>query len=189
MAGLSSDVIVEFCKLCSWTHEVWQFHRALFDDNPLMGTPVLRPHAYTLSRLSTITQEYSLHQLTKLHDPAIQGKSINLSINYVIEYGAWDATTLAALRDFKAQLDSLEELIRTARNKILAHNDLATILAKADVGGFPANADVNYFSALQQFADIVHDKVVGGPYPFSEFSHRDAEQLMSALASAKAVEA
>jgi hypothetical protein len=112
MAGLCSDVDIKFCELCSWTHEVWQFHRALFDDNPPEGNAALRRHEYSLHRLSIITQEYSLHQLAKLHDPAIQGKSINLGIEYVIEFGAWDSPTLADLRRLKTELETLAARIR-----------------------------------------------------------------------------
>ena len=146
----------------------------------------MRRHADSLNRLSIITQEYSLHQLAKLHDPAVQGKGINLGIDYVIEFGAWDDPTLTVLRRLKTDLETLADLIRPARNKALAHNDLATLLAIKGVGAFPADADVKYFRALQEFVDVVHKGVVGGPYPFAEFARRDAQELMVTLTSAKA---
>lgn len=183
MSALSRRVTTEFCKACSWAYEVWAMRRTLFDDNPDIDSFSGSKHAPFLHYLSTITQEYALHQLIKLHDPAVQGKSINLSIDYVVEFGGWDSATADHLRKLRAQLEMLADHIRRARNKVLAHNDLAAILTAEPLGSFPAGADTAYFEALQELANIVHDKTVGGPYPFPNQVKTDVHLLLSALAA------
>jgi len=102
-----------------------------------------------------MTQQHVLHQIAKLHDPAVQSGNINLSIAYVIEFGGWDTSTLSDLTSLKGKLDSLANALKPARNKMTAHNDLATILAGMPLGAFPLGADVEYFQHLQELVDVV----------------------------------
>jgi len=55
----------------------------------------------------------------------------------------------------------------------LSHNDLATIVAGAVLGDFADGDGEKYFKALQEFVNIVHDQVVGGPYPFNNLVRND----------------
>jgi len=81
VSALSRQVLDEFCGICAWAHEAWETHRASFDDNP--DAEAIRNvganDAY-LGRLSIITQEYSLQQIAKLHDPAIQQNGVNQTL-------------------------------------------------------------------------------------------------------------
>ena len=57
MHVLSAHVVVEFCKLCDWAHEVWLNHRELFDNNP-RTTELMNSFAgEELSRLSIISKD------------------------------------------------------------------------------------------------------------------------------------
>lgn len=177
---LTEAETVAFCKLCSWAYEVWATHRA-FQDDERVGSQPGRKHAYFLNRLSAITQEYCLQQLVKLHDRPAQHGRDNLTISYVIERGDWDTTTLAELQRLRHSLDELVEHIRPARNRILAHNDRDTIIGGESLGGFRVGQDDAYFVTLQRFVDLVHDRVVGGPYPFDDFAAVDADAFIEAV--------
>ena len=164
MHALSASVVVAFCTLCSRAHELWLNHLELFDNNPradeLMKS-IARPEWV---RLSIISQEYSLLQVRKLHDPAGTGDKITLGIDYMLTYGSWSDSV--RLGELATELDGLANKLKDVRNKILSHNDLATIVAGATLGEFDKGADEKYFKDLQEFVNIVHDQVVGGPYPF-----------------------
>jgi hypothetical protein len=152
-----------------------------------MGTKELGHHAYALRRLSTITQEYTLQQLAKLHDPADGGRGVyNLTLEYVADFGDWDQETLATIRVLKVDLDVLAKSIRRPRNKLLSHNDLATIAADKAIGGFAKDADVEYFELLAKLVWLVHEKAVGVGFVFSNFARNDGRALIEALASAGA---
>ena len=66
----------------------------------------------------------------------------------------------------------LAGFIKPARDKILAHNDLETILHGSELGGFSEDADEQYWELLQEFLNIVYKKSVGTPAP--ELRSRDA---------------
>jgi uncharacterized protein (DUF2249 family) len=182
MIAHSEQVVLEFCKLCSWTHEVWQMHRTFESQLAQLTEQARTRHAYLFERLSIVSQEYTLLQITKLHDPSVQQRSVNLSLAYIVEYGAWDAETLAELLRLKARLDDLgRATLSAARNKLLCHSDLAAILAGDALGSFATGIDDDYFDALKAFTNIVHDRVIGGPFIFGDEAESDVRDLVTAL--------
>jgi hypothetical protein len=181
MSALSPLVVEEFCKLCDWAFQVWLTHRELFDENPNAAQLQASRGAEALARLSVITQEYALHQIAKLHDSAVVAGQITLGIDYIIKYGGWDSTTEANLSVLAQRLNQFASSLRSARNKALSHNDLATIAAGQTLGSFPPGEDVKYFENLQEFANLVHGKVIGGPFPFDDLAKNDVVALLSII--------
>ena len=173
MPALSSHVAIEFCKLCDWAYQVWLNHRELFDDNPRSGELQKSMAADTLLRLSKISHEYTLLQIAKLHDRAVISGEVTLGIEYVLKYGGWNQSTLDELKGIAIKLECLAGSLRTVRNRILSHNDLGAVLSGAPLGEFKKDEDIQYFDALQQFVNVVHASVVGGPYPFDDLVKND----------------
>ena len=176
---ISQDTAVKFCELCNWVYETWVTHKFLFDENKTPEKNVGKSPSFT-SRLSIITQEYCLQQIAKLHDPAIQGNSLNLTVDYIIRFGEWgeQADEIGKIHD---KLLGLWERLKPARNKALAHNDLETLMADAALGSFPEGADEEYFAALQTLVNEVHEKWVDGPYPFNDLANADVEEFLALL--------
>lgn len=118
MAAHSKEVAKKFCERCNWLLEVWQLRKFLFDENPdleILRTP---HHQDFFHRLHVIIQEYWRHEVAKLHDPSTQHGSINLTIDYMIEFGGWDAETKSKLENLRAEMIVLSKPIKAARNKI-----------------------------------------------------------------------
>ena len=143
----------------------------------------MRKHIYFLNRLSIITQEYSLLQITKLHDRADSRGKVNLSLNFIVERGAWDPETRARLETMRLELSKLPARLADARNKILAHHDREAVHAREVLGGFEQGMDDTYFETLQKFVDLVHDRSIGGPYPFASFARHDTELFVAAISN------
>ena len=181
MAAISVTVVQEFCKLCNWVYEAWAMHRAFFDDNTNADFLKASQYGDSLARLSIITQEYVLLQIVKLHDRAVQREQINLTLEYMVKFGGWDEITAGRLRKLHEDLETLAKKLRPARNKVLSHNDLSAILESSSLGEFEKGADIKYFEALQEFANVVYDKVIGGPFPFNDLAVNDANALLAAL--------
>lgn len=179
--ALSAYVVLEFCKLCNWAYEVWLNHRELFDNNQRATEFMKSFGREEWARLSIISQEYSLLQIRKLHDKAIVNGSCNLGIDYVLEYGDWSDSIRPRLEELKRKLDGFAIHLRDARNKILSHNDLSTILAGSMLGGFSNGADEKYFNALQEFVNTVHDEIVGGPWPFDDLVKNDVAAFLTTI--------
>ena len=164
MCAHSKEVIEKFCELCDDLRQDWQMRKYLFDENP--DSHILLEPRYGLffKNLNLILQANWLHKLAKLHDPAVQGGTkghINLSLDYIIEYGHWEPAVKVALSDLKLKMEVLAKPIRDARNKILAHNDLAVVLAGQSLGGFDAGEDEIYFLNLIKFASLVKTTALG----------------------------
>jgi hypothetical protein len=136
------------------------------------------PAGRELARLSVISQEYSLLQIVKLHDKAaIKGK-VTLGIDYVLTYDGWSDSVRDSLGELARKLGDFADQLRGARNKVLSHNDLATIAAGATLGEFADGDDVEYFKALQDFVNTVHDQVLGGPYQFNDLVKGDIADFL-----------
>lgn len=185
MNSVSPDVAKLFCELCNWAYECWITHKRLFDENVKNETTIAKAKYFT-SRLSIITQEYSLLQICKLHDPAIQKSAVNITIDYIVRFGNWGADS-SEINQHALRLASLFDKLKSARNKVLAHNDLEAIMEAAALGGFPEGLDDKYFSALQELVNTVHERWLGGPYPFNDLAGADVEEFLHVLEKAEQI--
>lgn len=184
MSAHSKEVIDKFCELCDWLMQVWQTRKYLFDENPDEAALKEPRHAHFFYRLQVVLQENWLLQLAKLHDAAVQGGAnghINLSIDYIIEYGQWDPRTKSELIDLRSKLTSLAKPIRDARNKVLSHNDLAVLLASNDLGGFDPGEDEAYFLSLREFASLVRQTALGEPFVYDDLIRNDISVFMQSF--------
>lgn len=181
MATLSASIVLEFCKLCGWAYETWLNHRELFDKNPCAEELQKSWAGDTLARLSVISQEYALLQIVKLHDKAVVSGNITLGIDYMLTYGGWSTSVHTHLEALAAELNDFASQLRSARNKSLSHNDLATIVAGAKLGTFTNGEDERYFKVLQEFVNTVHDHVIEGPWPFNDLVKNDVNAFLSTI--------
>ena len=172
---------MEFCKLCNWAHEAWLNHRELFDKNPRAAELQKSWAGDALARLSIISQEYSLLQVVKLHDRAVVSGNATLGIDYILTYGGWSNTVRTHLETLAAKLNRFSSQLRAARNKLLSHNDLGTIVAGATLGTFADGEDEEYFKVLQEFVNTVHGEVVGEPWPFYDLVKNDVCALLATI--------
>ena len=177
---MNRDIALQFCKVCCWAYQAWVTRKYLFDQNDKKADTLEKAIAF-FNRLSPITQEYSLQQIAKLHDPAKQRKDLNVSVDFVVRFGEWGAKE-AEIKAIEARLLKLWGHLEPARNKLLAHNDLKALLANEALGKFPEGEDDLYFAALQEMANEVHARWVDGePYPFDDLAINDVLEFLSVL--------
>ncbi len=181
MTAHSKTIVKKFCQLCQDSYDAWRTHRVLFHKNPREAELIKLPAGKALIRLSIIAQEYALHQLSKLHDPAVQKDRVNLGIDYMVRFGGWDKSMKVKLQSLQKQLDELPKKIRPVRNKILSHNDLETFLNEPTLGAFPDEEDTEYFKTLEIFVNIVHENVIGESWHFNTDVDAESELLLSSL--------
>jgi hypothetical protein len=177
---------LKFCDLCDDAHQVWQFHRSLFDDTKHERWLWKSPARHALGALASITRAHSLLQLAKLHDPSSTMGHPNLTINYVVEHKGWPAAVRKELFRLKEDLDAFALRFEFARNKTLCHNDLDAVMSGKRLGRFPTGIDLPYFDTLLEFAGLVFKtKWKGDTYPFSRVqAQRNASELVGMLKAA-----
>ena len=137
-----------------------------------------------LERLLDYHFEHNYREICKLHEPAIQGNSLNLTIDYIVRFGNWGPDA-ERIKKIVARLEPLFKRIKLARNKVLAHNDLEALMDSSELGEFPEGLDEEYFLALQELVNEVHEKWLDGPYPFNDLARVDALGLLNILEKAK----
>ena len=139
MSALSPEVIIEFCKLCDWAHEVWLNHLALFDENPHWC--VLRNSFANeeLARISRISQEYSILQIAKLHDSPVVSGHITLGVEYIYKSGDWEPA-------IQTCPDSLNRLLRRCIYMLELTNEALLRLRIGNQGDLLARVGMTYAS-------------------------------------------
>jgi hypothetical protein len=173
------EIVDLFSEACMWLHESWQTRKLLFDDNP-DSENLKRPHyAHFFYRLHVILGQYCTLQLAKLHDPAVQSGRKNLSIDYMISEGDWDAATLRSLQFLRDEMTPLADIVKIARNKIIAHNDLELFLSQPVLGSFDPGMDDDYFRHLQEFASLVRQKTIGEVFVYDNLVRNDVNIFMA----------
>jgi hypothetical protein len=166
MGALSEAVVERFADLCHGAHRSWATWRALSDGVHFSGDfskGMSRAAATGYSMVCAACLEHAVMQIAKLHDPVSVQGNITLGVEFVARYGGWDQGVRDRLDVLLKDLRALVEPLRTnLRNKLLAHNDLASVLAGGEVVVFERGKDERYFELLWDFLNIVYGEVKGG---------------------------
>lgn len=170
-----------FCEQANWAYECWVTHKKLFDENS-DSEKTLSKAIYFFCRLSVITQEYSILQICKLHDPASSGGKCNISILYMIEKFGPD---LPELKKIKEKMDAFYCIVKNPRNKLLAHNDGRSLALGESMGAFEEGLDEEYFDNLKKFADLVSRKYLSTPFVYNDLSVADVCEFLEVLRNKK----
>lgn len=182
MRNLTADEVLAFCNHCDWCFQCWQLVKYLYSNNQDEKHFRLPEHRYFFNRLWKILQEYWLHEVAKLGDPAFQNGHGNLSIDYVYRCGNWPSPISMELAQLRSDLLNIAAKTRAARNKLLAHKDVETITSGRTLGEFNEGEDDSYFEQLQRYASLAHQQYLGGPYPFDDLTRNDVEVFSSTFA-------
>jgi hypothetical protein len=151
MTTLTDAEVEAFRNFCQLTYDRWVTRRIIFEHADV-GEFDYHKCADVLRLLNDITIEHTLLQMAKLHDPAEQLGRKNLTLDYIITYGGWDAQTTSVLEALRGRLDVLlAKSLKPARNRLLCHNDLETLINEPSLGNFDPGTDCEYFEVLQEF--------------------------------------
>ncbi len=175
------EKVKSFCNECVWAWAVYEQYSKLYEQ----GKPrldLLEKIASTFfSDLHMIMKGYLLAQICKLTDPAKTSGNFNLTTNYLIEYLPWPQNVKEELQSISLKLNSFRKYIVDARNKILAHNDLNTIIEDNTLGAFPVGEEKAFWDNLQSFVNVAYGHYFGGIFPIDTTAIADADDLIEEL--------
>ena len=176
---MNNETVKKFCEHCDWAHQCWLMRKHLYDENPIKEAIQHPHHRHFFNRLEKILQEYWIHEVTKLHDPARQHGFENLSVENIFSSGDWGPEVKDKLATLKEKMNKFAHKLKPARNKLLSHKDKTIILSGETPGCLEEGEDVTYFHFLAEFANEVHEAVVGSAFLFDDLTQNDVEIFMS----------
>jgi hypothetical protein len=177
-------------------HQAWKTRVgiALFQRQDLETARVLiatSPLGYENSRKLGLRQPIALIPngvaLASPRDMAhVQKSTRDISIDYIVRFRNWGPDG-ERMHGHTQRLTSLFEQLKCARDKLVAHNDLEAIVISASMGEFREGLDEEYFATFQELVNAVHEKWLGGPYPFDDLVGTDVEEFLDLLEDGEAV--
>jgi len=181
--AVSREIVRTFCEDCVWARTVFDHYHKLFEVRPARKELYEKVANCFFHDLRDILHAYSLLQFTKITDPDATSGHDNLTTNYLLKRLTWPAGVRIALEQKNAELMAFRALIVDARRKLIAHSDQRIRFSGAGaLGSFPAGSEFKFLSDLQEFVNIAHNHVIGGPFRIDVVVTGDADDVVRALA-------
>ena len=159
----------EFTKLrdqAIWLRQTVNTFNHLFDSG-LESERVLRESAgLFFGDLNIMMQEYVILLVCRLTGPAESFGKANLSTQRFTALMRHRGCLTLEIERLDASLTAYGELLKPARNKIIAHNDLEVHVDDIALGAHGEEAMVEFFENLQAYFDAVGNAVGVGPLDF-----------------------
>src|SRR5271166_5026042 len=172
----AKEIVEKFCAHVHWLVRVRHTYKVLFEDEqPSCRTLMEQTASSFFADLDRILQEYLLLECAKITDRAATGNHENFTVAYLVENICWpkkqltslpddDKDILKELKSWQAITKDFRRLIECARNKLLAHLDMAAVLSGTPLGAFPEGKGETFFDALQKICNIAHEACFGRIY-------------------------
>lgn len=178
--------VKSFCDIYFWMLVLRRYFKVIFESNLSNDLPIINRAAHFFHDLSNILVDHFLLQAAKVMDRAQSFGKDNLSVYYIKERIQWPLEVKSQLKHLIEIMQKFNSHIRDARDRILSHNDLATILKGETLGQFPEGMDKTFLNALGEFAELTHRTCVGTPFNPIETFPGDAYDFVKILKSANA---
>lgn len=151
--------LIQLGEQCIWCWTCFKLAKSYCDDEQLEGCLSIDPI------LVDIFKEYALLQLAKLHDNVSTGRHQNHTIEYVIQKYSNNATLISNYNILCSDNAELIDSIKSARSKIIAHNDVRAHSTDAIYGQFSANSEITYFYSLHKLMNSLYNHAGIGVFP------------------------
>lgn len=184
MAEVASDRLHRgapaFCQLAGEIIALWEMQRKLFGVKTERSPIRSARFGLLFPTLNSIVIDYWFLAVAKLHDPAYTSQW-NISVKYFSEAPNIGSNG-ARLQRLASEMQAFAEVVRTPRNKLLAHNDADSMARPGWMGAFPEDEDVKYVARLREFATIVSTQFRGEPFlEADQLLGNDIDAFLSAL--------
>lgn len=159
----------EFIKLrdqAIWLRQTVNTFNYLFDSGPETERILRESAGLFFTDLNTMMQEYAVLLVCRLTGPAESFGKANLSTQrYTSLMRDWGYLT-PEIERLDARLTAYGELLKPARNKIIAHSDLEVHVDDISLGAHGEEVMVEFFENLQAYFDAAGNAVGVGPLDF-----------------------
>jgi len=171
----------KFCDICNSLLQTWQLRKHLFDTNEDIDVLKNPNFGNLFNIIINSLQELWILKLVNLHDKVKFGDKYNLSLQYIINTLPFSKDKLLKLKNLKENMDIFYISIKQARNQIISHNDLESIILEKELGTFSENHDEQYFACLIEFADIISREFTGETFCYDDLIKNDVIHFMHCI--------
>ncbi len=147
------------------------FHILVIHHQYYILTEFFRENPYMLSKaggffgnMSNAMQTELLLAFAKVTDPSKSLGNDNLSVNHLLDNVQWPDTVKTKLADYQQEIQSFRPYIKTARDKILSHSDVQTLLNNEVYGQFPLEDGERFIQNLKAFSTIIYETCFETPW-------------------------
>ncbi|MCP4614376.1 MAG: hypothetical protein GY845_37310 [Planctomycetes bacterium] len=131
-----------------------------FEENPYM----LGKASGFFKNMSDSMRLELLLEFAKVTDPAKSLGNDNLSVNHILENIQWPDTVKSKLSDYQQEIQSFRSYIKDARDKILSHIDVQTLLNKTVYAQFPLEEGERFIQNLKAFSTLAYETCFETPW-------------------------
>jgi AbiU2 len=163
----AKEVVKKFCAHVLWLISARHIFKVLYEDEqPSCKTLMEKTAPSFFNNIGRILHEYLLLESAKVTDDADTMGYTNFTVDYLVEKICWpkDTGIQQKLESLRTVTEDFRRYIKLARNKLLAHSDLRTVLSETSLGSFPENEDRKFFDALEEICNITHEACFGTIY-------------------------
>ena len=155
-----------FREQCIWTRICYNIYSGLYESGQETLNLLHRSACAFFIDLNIILIEYCLIQISKHLDPIETCGRPNLTIFLIDSMLIEQNLMTNNIQSLSAKLSNFRNFIKEARNRILSHSDLDTVLQNKPLGSHSESDVTMFFENLQQYCDEVGNAVGEGPSDF-----------------------
>ena len=159
----------EFIKLRNeaiWLRQTVNTFNDLFDSGPETERILNESAALFFADLNRMMQEYAILLVCRLTGPAESFRKANLSTQRFTKLMRNERRLTPEIERLDASLTAYGELLKPARNKVVAHSDLEAHVNSTALGAHGEEVMVEFFENLQAYFDAVGNAIGVGPLDF-----------------------
>lgn len=177
---LLADAAPHFCRLAGHVISVWEVQAQLSECWQSGDTLSSPRFGGFFSNLNDMIIDGWFLSVARLHDPARTNGDPNLSVNFLLEHPELASCTKSRLEQLTPQMETFATFVRQPRNKLLAHNDLKSMVSISNLGEFPQGRDCEYIENLRGFAGVISQDVLNEPFVYG-LAANDVVAVVSVL--------
>ena len=176
----TKDVVKRFCEECRQVRTLFDEFQILFEHSQKRLRLLEEVAHHFFLDLNDILHRYLLLNMCKLTDRPHSRGDDNLSVAYILELVGQEKRLELGLDEHYEKIRAIEEYVKPARHKVIAHIDKDASLADKTWGEIPKEIGDSFWEGLQEFVNEVHRLYFDGEvFPLDTPSN--AEILVDAL--------
>jgi hypothetical protein len=183
-----TEVLQEFAKICWQLKIEHDLFCSLFDRGPSQADLLQRTAPFLFGDVYAVMRNQLFLGFCRVTDHSGSGKRTNLTTNFIVEQLPWSLEIRAKLAEVNGRLMRFRKFVEPARSRRIVHMDLRAQMEKETLGVFPAGADKDFFTDLDEFLNTAFRETTGEPFSLSVGGSTDTHQLVRALTKAELFE-